>query len=48
MQTMLSLIRKKADEEVDRDEVMQIFNVESIKKYEIEKTKGYLGYKLFW
>ena len=45
---MLGLIRKKADEKVDKEEVMQIFGVESIMKYDIEKTKGYLGYKLFW
>jgi hypothetical protein len=45
---MLALIRKKPDEQVDKEDVMQIFNVESIKKYDIEKTKGYLGYKLFW
>jgi hypothetical protein len=33
---------------IDRDEVMQVMRVESSKKYEIEKSKGYLGYKLFW
>jgi hypothetical protein len=46
--TLLSLIRKRASEVIDRDDIAQVMRVESAKKYEIEKSRGYLGYKLFW
>jgi hypothetical protein len=46
--TLLSLFRKASTSEADREDVFMLGTVDSVRKYEIEKSKAYIGYKLLW
>lgn len=48
LKTLLSLLEKSTSVDVDKDDIYMIFKVDSQKKYEIEKSKVYIGYKLLW
>lgn len=45
---MLSLLRKSTNTDTDKDDIYMVLKVDSVKKYEIEKSKVYIGYKLLW
>jgi hypothetical protein len=48
LNTLLSLLRKASSTEAERDDIFSLQKVDSVRKYEIEKSKAYIGYKLLW
>jgi hypothetical protein len=45
---MLRLMNDAKNIEVGKEDIALIQKVESARKYEIEKSRSYIGYKLFW
>jgi len=41
-------LRKAASTEADREDIFSLHGVDSVRKYEVEKSKAYIGYKLLW
>ena len=41
-------MRKSTNKEADKDDIYMVMKVDSVRKYEIEKSKAYIGYKLLW
>ncbi len=48
LNTMLSVMREAKNIDFTREDISFIQKVESSKKYDIEKSRCYIGYKLFW
>jgi hypothetical protein len=48
LNTLLSIIRKSQNLDEDKDDVLMVNKVDTQRKYEIEKSKIYVGYKLFY
>ena len=48
LNTMLNVMTSAADIETSREDLVLVQRVESKKKAEIEKSRLYVGYKLFW
>ena len=39
---------KAGSTEADKEDIFSLHRVDSVRKYEIEKSKAYIGYKLLW
>ena len=48
LNTMLTVMTDAKNIDVSKEDISLIQKVESSKKYEIEKSRSYIGYKLFW
>jgi len=48
LNTLLSIIRKSQNLDEDKEDVLMVNKVDTQRKYEIEKSKVYVGYKLFY
>lgn len=48
LNTLLSIIRKSQNLSDDKEDVLMVNKVDMQRKYEIEKSKIYVGYKLFY
>lgn len=48
LNTLLALVRKSQNVDEDKDDIVMVAKVESQRKYQIEKSKVYIGYKLLW
>lgn len=48
LNTMFKLMREAKSREYTKDDIFSLNHVDSLKKYEIEKSKAYIGYKLLW
>jgi len=48
LNTMLNVMTSASDIETTKDDILLVQRVESNKKYDIEKSRQYVGYKLFW
>lgn len=45
---MFKLMREAKSQDYTREDIYTLSTVDSQKKYEIEKSKAYIGYKLLW
>ncbi len=45
---MNKVIKVAKNIDISKEDIAFILRVESSKKYEIEKSRTYIGYKLFW
>lgn len=45
---MFKLMREAKSIDYQKDDIYSLTLVDSQKKYEIEKSKAYIGYKLLW
>jgi hypothetical protein len=48
LNTLLGILRKSSNLEEDKDDVLMVNKVDSKRKYQIDKSRVYVGYKLFW
>jgi len=48
LNTLLTLVRKSQNKDADKEDIYLVFKVDSVRKYEIEKSRAYIGYKLLW
>ena len=48
LNTMFKLMRDAKNKDYTKDAIFMLSYVDSQKKYDIEKSKAYIGYKLFW
>lgn len=48
LKALITLLRNATNAEADKDDIYMILKVDSVRKYEIEKSKAYIGYKLLW
>ncbi len=48
MNTLVKLMRNAKNQDYERDDIYLLSHVDPQKKYEIEKSKAYIGYKLLW
>lgn len=48
LNTLLTVVRKASNIDVGKEDILIVGRVDSVKKYEIEKSKAYIGYKLLW
>jgi len=48
LNTLVKLVRSAKNQDYSKDDVYLLTVVDSQKKYEIEKSKAYIGYKLLW
>lgn len=48
LNTLLTLLRKSQNTDTDKDDIYMVLKVDSVRKYEIEKSRLYIGYKLLW
>lgn len=48
LNTMLKVMTDAKIIDISKEDIAIISKVESTKKYEIEKSRTYIGYKLFW
>jgi hypothetical protein len=46
--TMFKLMREAKNKEYTKEDIRKLNSYDQNKKYEIEKTKLYIGYKLLW
>lgn len=45
---MLKVMTDAKNIDIGKEDIALIGKVDSAKKYEIEKSRSYIGYKLFW
>ena len=45
---MFKLMREAKTKEYQKEDIYSLTTVDSLKKYDIEKSKAYIGYKLLW
>lgn len=45
---MLKVMTEAKDIDISKEDIAMIKKFESMRKYEIEKSRSYIGYKLFW
>jgi len=48
LNTLLGLVRDSKNTDKSKDDVLLVTTTDSDTKFEIEKSKVYLGYKMFW
>ena len=48
LNTLLTLMRKAQIIEITKDDILNVAKVDAQRKYEIEKSRAYIGYKLLW
>jgi GTPase involved in cell partitioning and DNA repair len=48
LNTLLNILRKSQNTDEDKEDVLMVNKVDMQRKYEIEKSKVYIGYKLFY
>lgn len=48
LNNMLAIMRKARTVDVEKDDILMVSKVDSVRKYEIEKSRTYIGYKLLW
>ena len=48
LNTLITLMRKASNIDIDKDDIALVCKVDSQKKYDIEKSRVYIGYKLLW
>lgn len=48
LNTMFKLMREAKTKEYQKEDIYSLTTVDSLKKYDIEKSKAYIGYKLLW
>ncbi len=48
LHTLLTLVRDSKNLEKTKDDVLLVTTTDSDIKFEIEKSKAYLGYKMLW
>ena len=48
LNTMFKLTREARNKDYSKDDIFMLSIVDSQKKYDIEKSKAYIGYKLLW
>jgi hypothetical protein len=48
LNTLLGLVRESKNTERGRDDVLMVQQTDSDTKFEIEKSRAYLGYKMIW
>jgi hypothetical protein len=48
LNTMAKLMRNAKNQDYQREDIYSLSVVDSTKKYDIEKSKSYIGYKLLW
>lgn len=45
---MFKLMREAKSKDYAKEDIYNLTTVDSQKKYDIEKSKAYIGYKLLW
>lgn len=48
LNTLLTLMRKAQIIDINKEDVQNVCKVDAQRKYEIEKSRAYIGYKLLW
>jgi hypothetical protein len=46
--SLLSIIRKSTNLDEDKEDIYTLGKVDTQRKYQIEQSKAYVGYKLLW
>jgi hypothetical protein len=48
LSTMLKVMTDAKNIEIQKEDIQSVLKVDSSRKYEIEKSRAYIGYKLMW
>lgn len=48
LNTLLTLLRRSENREKTKEDVLMVQAMDSESKYEVEKSRVYLGYKMLW